>query len=317
MNPRGYRRSESHRTRPRVGRIRRVARVAGSQLRRYPRAFIASMGTDGMVIRDPAAIPVLPDLAVHGLASVWLGHATTLLRIGGVTVLTDPVLSDRIGPSIGGRTFGLQRLLPAPIVPERLPPIDAVLLSHAHFDHLDKPTLRAIASPRTTVVTARRTARLIPSGFGRVIEVDWTDELKVGDATITAMRPAHWGARAGVDRKRGYNSYLIRSGAGDVLFAGDTAFTDTFRRLRDIRLAIFGIGSYEHWEHAHATPEEIWTMFREMGRGTAEHLLPVHHSTFPIGDDRPGEPMERLLAAAGPDEAHRIIRTEPGTLWAA
>jgi L-ascorbate metabolism protein UlaG (beta-lactamase superfamily) len=166
------------------------------------------------------------------------------------------------------------------------------------------------------VVTARRTARLIPRGFGRVVELDWTDQLRVRGVTLSALRPAHWGARAGLDRRRGYNSYLIRSDDGGVLFAGDTAMTDAFNRLKDLRLAIFGIGSYEDWEHAHATPEETWAMFRSIGGGTTQYLLPVHHSTFPIGNEPPGEPMRRLLEAAG-REASRVIRAAPGALWAA
>ncbi len=314
MARRRTRRSDTQRTGARpAGRLRRVARAARSQLRRYPRALYESVSGNG-VARSTTGVEVLPDLGRHALAAVWIGHATTLLRIGGLTILTDPVLSDRVGPSIGGRTFGLSRLLPAPVTADRLPPIDAVLLSHAHFDHLDKPTLRAIASSGTTVITARRTARLIPRGFGRVVELDWTDQLKIKGVTLSALRPAHWGARTAVDRRRGYNAYLVRSDDGAVLFAGDTALTDAFDRLKSVRLAIFGIGSYADWEHAHATPEETWSMFRAIGGGSAEHLLPVHHSTFPIGHEPPGEPMQRLLAAAG-SEAGRVIRAQPGALW--
>lgn len=296
--------------------FRRVAKAAGSGLKRYPRALLESFNSDIGAPRFERAVSLLPDVTGHDLAALWLGHAGTLLRVGGVTILTDPVLTDRIGPRFAGVTIGLPRLGPAPIAPADLPPIDLVLLSHAHFDHLDKPTLRAIASARTTVVTARRTARLVPRGFGRVVELDWTEHLRFKELDLSAIRPAHWGARAALDRRRGYNSYLIRSDAGGVLFAGDTAYTDAFNHLPGVDLAVFGIGSYEPWEHAHATPEQTWSMFRSIGGGAAGRLLPVHHSTFPMGDEPIGDPMRRLLAAAGA-ESHRVIQAAPGELWTA
>jgi L-ascorbate metabolism protein UlaG (beta-lactamase superfamily) len=254
---------------------------------------------------------VLPDLGAHDLAAAWIGHASTLLRMGGMTILTDPVLSHRIGMSVGGITLGLSRLIPAPWGPRQLSPVDLILISHAHFDHLDKPTLRRLVHPRTTVVTARRTASLIPDGFGRVIEMDWHDELRFGNMVLSAVRPAHWGARTAFDRRRGYNSYILRTDDHGVLFAGDTAYTEAFNSVKGMSLAIMGIGSYDPWEHAHATPEQAWSMFTGLG---GEHLLPVHHSTFAMGDEPVGEPMQRLLAAAGGMRS-RIITPEPGLVW--
>jgi L-ascorbate metabolism protein UlaG (beta-lactamase superfamily) len=292
--------------------VRRTAVAARSGLRRYPRELVASLRSARRI--SPGRVAgAAPDLSCHELAAVWLGHATTLLRIGGLTVLTDPVFSNRIGMSVGGVTIGLPRLMPSPLGVEGLPPIDLILISHAHFDHLDKPTLRRLASPRTTVVTARRTARLIPRGFAGVVEMDWHDGVRVGEVELSAVRPAHWGARAAFDRRRGYNSYVLRAGRDRVLYAGDTAYTDAFDRLGGVSLAIMGIGSYDPWEHAHATPEQVWTMFRAMD---GARLLPIHHSTFALGDEPPGDPMRRLLSAAG-HEAGRVVLAEPGTVWAA
>jgi L-ascorbate metabolism protein UlaG (beta-lactamase superfamily) len=294
--------------------LRRMAVAARSGLRRYPRALLESAAE--AVRQGSLAHPLnpesgVPDLLPHRLGAVWLGHGSVLLRIGGVNVLMDPVFSRRIGMSIGEATFGLARLQPAPVAPERLPQIDVILISHAHFDHLDKPTLRRMASRKTTVVTARRTARLIPPGFGRVIELDWHAELNIKGLHLTSLRPAHWGARTAVDRQRGYNSYLVRDDSHGVLLAGDTAYTEAFDRLTNLTLAVLGIGSYEPWEHAHATPEQAWRMF--IGSG-ARHLLPVHHSTFPLGDEHVDEPMQRLLRAAG-ERAHNIVHARPGMLW--
>lgn len=248
----------------------------------------------------------------HGpLAASWLGHATVLLRQGGTTVLTDPVFSHRIGLKVGPIVFGPHRLAPTPVEPTSLPPIDVVLISHAHFDHLDRPSLAAIAGQGTTVVTSRGTRRLIPPGFGQVLEMDWDQTVRVGELEVTAVEPEHWGARTGVDRGRGFNAYLLRSGSVSTFYAGDTASTDAFDRIRGADLAIFGVGAYDPWEHKHATPEQVCEMFNRM---QAKYLLPVHHSTFELSDEPPEEPMARLLKAAG-ERAGRVIQMDPGRLW--
>jgi L-ascorbate metabolism protein UlaG (beta-lactamase superfamily) len=290
--------------------LRRLVKAARSGMRRYPRAIVES-------VRQPWAPVCLPgeactpNLTEHDLAAVWLGHGSVLVRIGGITILMDPVLSERIGMSLGSMTFGLPRLRPLPLHTEHLPPVDLVLISHAHFDHLDKPTLKRLASPATTVITARRTARLIPQGFGDVIELDWDQKFRFRGVELSSLRPVHWGARTALDRKRGYNSYLVRSDDHGVLLAGDTAFTDAFNHLTDLTLAVMGIGAYEPWQHAHATPEQVWRMFQATG---AHHLLPVHHSTFPLGDEHVDEPMQRLLSAAA-GEADRVVLAQPGEVW--
>jgi L-ascorbate metabolism protein UlaG (beta-lactamase superfamily) len=291
--------------------LRRMIKATRSGMRRYPRALMESVRQPFCPVTAPANIEAIA-MDAHDLAAVWLGHATVLVRVGGVNILMDPVLSDRIGMSLGSMTFGLPRLKPTPAHPEHLPRIDLLLISHAHFDHLDKPTLKRLVSPATTVVTARRTARLIPRGFGEVIELDWDQRLHFRGIEVSSLRPVHWGARTALDRKRGYNSYLVRSDDHGVLLAGDTAFTEAFNHLTDLTLAVMGIGAYEPWQHAHATPEQVWDMFRAT---QAAHLLPVHHSTFPLGDEHVDEPMQRLLVAAG-EESHRVVVATPGEIWA-
>lgn len=308
--------------------LKRAAAAARSGLRRYPLHLARSLRrkdhphdephvprTGARAARtepteDPSAPLIWPCLPSDALAASWLGHATSLVRIGDLTVLTDPVLSGRIGPRLAGRTVGVSRLMRAPLGAP--PPIDVILISHAHFDHLDRPTLRRLISPRTTVITARRTGRLIPGGFGDVIEVDWGQEIAHQGVTFTAIRPEHWGARAAWDRHRGYNSYLMQTSRQRVLFAGDTAATDAFGDLRP-DLAIFGIGAYSPWQHMHATPEEVWDMFMA---SRAKWLMPIHHSTFELSDEHVDEPLQRLLAAAGSDEP-RVVARSPGEVWIA
>lgn len=279
-----------------------------SGLRRYPREILAALRGDRMQ-RHPSEAD-LRGLVEHGFGAAWLGHAAVLLRQASMCVLTDPVFSERIGFRVGGRVIGPRRLIPPPD-PARLPPIDLILVSHAHFDHLDRPTLAALASSRTIVVTAARTRRLIPRGFRHVIEMDWEEACEIGNVRVRAMEPAHWGARAAIDRRRGYNSYVLESDGARSLFAGDTGETDAFARAGPVDLAMLGIGAYDPWEHHHATPEQVWRMFKAM---RAERLLPIHHSTFELSDEHMDEPMARLMAAARPEE-DRVITLPPCGIW--
>lgn len=292
-------------------RLQRLMAVTRSGLSRYPRHIWQSFNLNGAAPGPAAARPALPSGEDHELAASWLGHATVLLRMGGLWILTDPVFSHRIGPRIGKFTFGLARSMPAPLDIADLPPLDLALISHAHFDHLDRPTLRQLQRERAAAITARGTRRLLPHGFSTVTELDWGDTTRVGPLNVRAIRPKHWGARTALDRRRGFNSYLLESDNHRVLFAGDTAMTDAFDGLPHSTLAIFGIGAYGLWDHAHATPEQVWTMFKACG---ADYLLPVHHSTFPMGDEQPDEPMRRLLEVAGP-ECERIVGLPPGEVW--
>lgn len=250
-----------------------------------------------------AEIAPLPGLS----GTCWLGHNSVLLAVDGVTVLLDPVLGERIGVRIPGLTVGPARLVPR-VVPhvDALPTPDLILISHAHFDHLDIPTLTALASKNTHVITAAETADLIPDGFASVHELDWGESRRVLGLNITALRPNHWGARTMWDRHRGYNGYLVESPRARWLYAGDTALTQNFHGLGTLDLGIFGIGAYNPWIHAHASPEQVWDMAHHSG---STRLLPVHHSTFKLSDEPAHEPMDRLQAAAGRDQDRILIPT--------
>ena len=127
-----------------------------------------------------------------------------------------------------------------------------------------------------------------------------------------AMRPRHWGARTIVDRWRGYNAYHLEAGGRSVLFAGDSAETAAFEAVREPTLSVFGIGAYDPWITSHASPEQVWRMFRSTG---GAYLLPMHHSTFTLSREPVGEPLERLRSAAG-QEAWRLVATGMGEVWA-
>jgi L-ascorbate metabolism protein UlaG (beta-lactamase superfamily) len=252
----------------------------------------------------------------ESLAGCWLGHASVLLRVGGLTVLTDPHFGERSGPPVGAKRIGRERTAASVSAIDELPDVDVLLLSHAHFDHWDKATLARLAGrygTRSTVVIPARTRRLLPRAFENVVELGWGGRAGAHGAHVSAIRPKHWGARWLWDVHRGYNSYLIEAQGRRVLFGGDTAHTDAFDGLAHdggVDLAVLGIGSFEHWENAHATPEQAADMARRMG---ARLLLPIHHSTFKYESEMNGEPLARVCAAWGED---RVVCTRIGEAWA-
>lgn len=262
-------------------------------------------------ILAPFERPRVSEWSNGGVHAAWLGHSTVLLKIDGVTVLTDPVFSDRAGLNLGLFTLGVKRLVAPALAVSELPKIDVVLLSHAHFDHFDIPSLRALEDRGTAVVTASKTADLLRvDRYAQVRELAWDERAAMGPLEIRAFRVNHWGARMRNDAYRGYNGYTIEAGRYRILFGGDTAATDAFRSLRSARpfdLAIMPVGAYNPWIHYHCTPEQAWQMANDAG---AEFVLPVHHQTFALSREPYFEPIERIADAAGdrPDRiaVHRI-----------
>lgn len=239
-----------------------------------------------------------------GVHVAWLGHATLLIRMDGYTILTDPVFSDRAGFHFGPLAIGVKRLVKPALAIGDLPKIDLILLSHAHMDHMDVPSLRALESKATRVIAAHSTSDLVRAGrYARVDEMRWNDRLQAGPVSIRAIEVNHWGARLRTDTWRGYNGYLLEAGGRRVLFPGDTAATDSFRSLRTSRpidLAIMPIGAYNPWIRAHCTPEQAWQMGNQ---ANAARFLPIHHQTFRLSNEPKLEPIERFVRAAGQDQA--------------
>jgi len=236
-----------------------------------------------------------PDTGLH---AAWIGHSTVLLKIDGVTIVTDPVFSKRVGLNFGPLTIGLKRLIEPALRVKQMPRPGLILLSHAHMDHFDIPSLRALESKATRVVTAAKTSDLLRAGrYGGVDEIGWGETARIGDVAVRAFEVKHWGARMRSDTYRGFNGYLIETPRYRVVFGGDTAITGTFRQLRSTRrldLAIMPIGAYNPWIRAHCTPEQALQMADDAG---AELILPVHHQTFQLSSEPVYEPIERLQRA--------------------
>ncbi|HEU5171410.1 MAG TPA: MBL fold metallo-hydrolase [Gemmatimonadales bacterium] len=239
----------------------------------------------------------------------WLGHATVLANFFGTWVLTDPALETRIGIGRGFAKFGPRRLVAPALHPGELPRIDVLLLSHAHMDHTDLGTLARL--PRTAHAVVQQGNRDLVRRFRRVDELAWGERIEIGGVEIESVEVRHWGARLITDQHRGYGGYVLRKAGRTVVFAGDTAFTDTLApigRRHAVDLAILPIGAYDPWIRNHATPEQAWRMAQQLG---ARHLLPIHHSTFRLSREPLHEPVARLVAAAGPEQL-RIALTRIG-----
>jgi L-ascorbate metabolism protein UlaG (beta-lactamase superfamily) len=234
----------------------------------------------------------------------WVGHATVLVNFFGVHILTDPVLFDRVGAQLGITTIGRKRIVGPALDPDNLPRIDLVLLSHAHMDHMDLPSLARIPAG-ATIVSAPRTLDIFEDrGFKNRSELRWGQRSIVhtpsGELEVEAVEVKHWGARWKSDSYRGYVGYLLKRGGKTILFGGDTAYTDAFAglRSRNIDLAIMPIGSYGSKSGNHCTPEES---VRMLDACKANCIVPVHHSTFPLGIEPIEEPLARLEDALAAD----------------
>ena len=255
------------------------------------------------------ALPRPNEWAHDRLTAAWLGHSTVLINFFGTTVLTDPVLFPRIGIRFPFFTIGPKRLTQPALSFRDLPKIDLILLSHAHFDHLDTRTLGQFGRG-TQVVTATRTREILSwTHLREITELPWNESHKVktdrGDLSVRAFQVNHWGARLQYDNYRGYNGYVLEKAGRRVIFGGDTAMTNDFAALRDGRpydLAIMGIGAYQPWIRAHCTPEQAIAM---ANAADARYLAPIHHQTFKLSFEPFREPIERFTSA---------LQTDPGRI---
>jgi L-ascorbate metabolism protein UlaG (beta-lactamase superfamily) len=256
--------------------------------------------------RIPVAVrPALPRAEPGQTALTWIGHATYVVQIGGLTVLTDPVWSRRI-PGVPAR------VTPAGLDWAALPPVDAVLISHNHYDHLDAPTMRRLPRHTPILVPAKLAGWFRRRRFTDVTELDWWQSRTIGAVTFDFVPAHHWSRRGLVDTNRSlWGGWILTSGTSRVYFAGDTGYGHWFgevaRRYPGIDLALMPIGAYEpNWfmRSMHVNPEEAVQAAIDLG---ATRMATMHWGTFILSAEPLMEPIEKAAkawAAAGRPREH-------------
>jgi len=274
--------------------------------RRLPRGPLPSMSPLEAWARPPAS----------GLRATWLGHSTVLIEIDGLRVLTDPVWGSRASPS---RLAGPKRFQPVPVALRAMPPVDLVIVSHDHYDHLDYPTIRELAKRDVPFVTSLGVgAHLEAWGVSpeRIVELDWWESHKLPNTglTVTAAPSQHFSGRGLKDRNATlWSSFVIRSPRHAVFFSGDTGLTTEYQTIRE-RLGPFDLvmlevgGLHPSWGDMHLGPENALKALALLGGGP---FLPVHWGTFSLAMHAWDQPAERLLEL-GPKAGARLVMPRLG-----
>ena len=234
------------------------------------------------------------------LGVTFIGHSSFLIQIAGSRLLIDPVFAERL--------IALRRLRRPGVRIKDLPAIDVVLLSHAHMDHLNRPSLRRIVA-HNIKVAGRAPIAVVPwgvedlvndLGFERVVTLEWWQTKPVSGLEVTMTPSKHWGARLFKDTHRGFGGYVIRGGGHTLYHSGDSAYFDGFakigKRLKP-EIALLPIGAYrpDSYRGVHTSPEEALQAFLDLG---ARRMIPMHYGTFRLSQEPMEEPVERLMAAA-------------------
>lgn len=266
----------------------------------------------------PDSVPVTPGkpaARVEGdrMVATWIGHATVLLQTQGLNILTDPIYAERAGPF--GR-IGPRRVAAPGIAFDDLPKIDVVLVSHNHYDHLDQPTLQRLwQRDRPKIVTSLGNDSVIGQKGVPSTRLDWGQSVTVAPGVdVIVTRNHHWGSRWFTDRNRAlWSSFVIRTPAGNVFFAGDTGLGDgrwpaEAAALGPVRLALIPIGAFrfvpgQMGAGSHIGPLDAVRVFDRLG---ASFALPIHWGTFRLSyeaRDTPPAMLRLMMAKAGGDPA--------------
>lgn len=271
--------------------------------------------------RESAPVKLQPEpqkWSDKDLTLSWLGHASFVINFFGTKILLDPALNDRIGITpFGDWTLGPKRYQSAALTVDKVGPADLILVSHAHTDHFDYPTLGHLQSAQTIAVTAKNTSQLWDGmDYQSVVEMHWQDSQEFAGVQVRAIEGQHWGARMPWYKGMEANSFLLSKGGVNIFFGGDTAYTPKIKeQLKDtpIDLAILGIGAYKphSFERHHATPEQAWQIGEEIG---AKWVIPMHWGAFRLGQEPMDEPIKRFRAAAS-GELERVVIQETGATW--
>jgi N-acyl-phosphatidylethanolamine-hydrolysing phospholipase D len=240
--------------------------------------------------------------------ATWIGHSTILLQTGGLNVLTDPVFSERASPL---QWLGPKRVMPPALPIGELPPLDLVLLTHSHYDHLDKPAVKQLAREHPNarwIVPLGLAAYVRGWGVREIVELDWWQRVEINGVGITATPARHFSARRVGDRNKSlWCGYTLEVGDHRAYFAGDTAYHPEFReiaaRCGPFDLVMMPVGAYDpRWfmHVVHVNPEEAVQAYTELLASPADTSLPlmlgIHWGTFRLTDEPMDEPPQRTTA---------------------
>ena len=293
------------------GALQRFSGVLRWQLDRLTKPLPAQ--PDPSVFRSVTPAFARPRASEDRVVITWVGHASFLLQIGGLNVLTDPVWSERASPVAFA---GPRRWVPPGIALDALPPIDVVLISHNHYDHLDDATVRRLAANEPGarwMVPLGLAPFLRARGAQQVLELDWWQEKGVDGVVIGCTPAQHFSARGFGDRNRTlWCGWALASVARRVYFAGDTGYHPSFGAIADrfgpFQAALLPIGAYEpRWfmRPVHLNPEEAVQAFRDLvaarrpATGRPAVMVPMHWGTFKLTDEPMDEPPVRVARAWG------------------
>ncbi|MGN9780795.1 MBL fold metallo-hydrolase [Nonomuraea sp. ZG12] len=283
-----------------------------------PVSLLGEMVKDRELRRPPGPIPVrVPPTGAPsptGLGAIWYGHASTLVEIEGRRVLFDPVWSDRPSPS---QLVGPRRHHPLPVALNRLPQVDAVVISHDHYDHLDLNTVRGLT--RT-----QKAPFLVPLGIGahlerwgvpayRIIELDWDEEAHVAGLRFVATAARHFSGRTLTRNDTLWGSWVVAGAAKRVFYAGDSGYFEGYKGIGAAHgpfdLTLMPIGAYNaSWPDIHMDPEEAVNANLDLG---GKLMLPVHWATFTLAVHPWAEPVDRLWREAKARDV-KIVVPRPG-----
>ena len=251
-----------------------------------------------------------------GLRATWLGHSTVLIEIDGLRVLTDPVWGPRASPS---RLIGPKRFQPVPVPLRNLPPLDLVLISHDHYDHLDYPTIRQLVKREVPFVTSLGIGAHLES-WGvrpeRIVELEWWESYSLPNTelTVTAAPSQHFSGRGLKDRNATlWSSLVIRSPRHTVFFSGDTGLTTEYQTIRErlgpFDLVMLEVGAFHPaWGDIHLGPQNALKALSLLGGGA---FLPVHWGTFSLAMHAWDQPAETLLEL-GPKTGVQLVMPRLG-----
>lgn len=272
------------------------------------------IGPVPVVVRGSADFDRPPS---SGLRATWLGHSSVLVEIDGARILIDPVWARRASPS---SLVGPTRFFAPPLALEDLPPLDAIMSSHDHYDHLDRDVIRALAkSPAQS-----RARFVVPLGVGahlekwgvpaaRITELDWQESTTVGTLTLTATPARHFSGRGLFDKNHTlWASWSVKGPRHRVFHSGDTGpfagFADIGSQHGPFDLTLIKIGAYDDsWPDIHLSPEQAVAAHASV-RGKV--MLPIHWGTFNLAFHRWNEPADRVVAAA--DDGTILVMPHPG-----